>query len=304
MFGMPDSVRTGQASVPSIPGPTGPMAVPSVSPQPETLPAKPPPLQTLPGFDPRLVRVAVTTRAGGVSAGRYASLNLGFHVGDAPQRVLENRSRVAAALGITLDEMVFCQQVHDRAVTVVGEADRSRGARTDDDAVPATDALITTSPGVALVVMVADCVPIVLHDPVAGVLACVHAGWRGVVRGAVPAAVQAMRRLRADPPRVVAGIGPAIGADIYQVGDDVADQVRDVFGDRAAEVLRPDGTGAFLFDLVGAARMQLLDAGVDPQRVHESGMVTGPGTPFYSHRQEGPCGRFAVVARLLAKVDH
>jgi YfiH family protein len=150
-----------------------------------------------------------------------------------------------------------------------------------------------------LVVLVADCVPIVLHDPVAGVLACVHAGWGGTVRGVTPAAVRAMVDVGSSPANIVAGIGPAIAGEVYQVGDDVADAAGAAFGERTGRVLRPDGTGRFLFDLVAAARIQLADAGVAEDNIHDSGLSTGPGTPFYSHRLEAPCGRFGVLARLL-----
>jgi YfiH family protein len=264
------------------------------------IPGTPVPLLTWPQFDPALVTVALTTRDGGNSAGPFASLNLGLHVGDDQAAVQANRSRVAGALGVALDDLVFCQQVHRRAVAVVGDEHRGRGARSDADAILATDALVTDTPGPVLVVMVADCVPIVLHDPAAGVLAVVHAGWGGTVRGVIPAAVRAMADLGADPVRIVAGIGPAVDGAVYQVGDEVARPARAAFGDRTDAVLRPDGTGRFLFDLVRAAEIQLTDAGLDPGRIHPSGLATGPGTPFFSHRLEGPCGRFAVLARLVA----
>ena len=238
-------------------------------------PSAPTPLLTWPCFDPSLVQVTLTTRLGGASTGPYASLNLGLHVGDAVNAVLTNRSRVAEAIGAALDDLVFCQQVHQRAVAVVGDGDRGRGARSGGDAIPAADALVTTAPGPVLVVLVADCVPIVLHDPVAGVLACVHAGWGGTVRGIIPATLRSMRDLGSNPADIVAGIGPAIGADVYQVGDDVAGAARTAFGDATDGVLRPDGTGRFLFDLVGAAHLQLRSGGVDPANVHPSGLVTG-----------------------------
>lgn len=258
-----------------------------------------PPLLSWQCFDPALVRTAVSTRDGGVSVGSYGSLNLGLHVGDSPNAVVENRTRVAAAFGADLDDLVFCQQVHQPAVTVVDATHRGRGTRSDADAIGATDALVTRTPGVVLVVMVADCVPLVLHDPIAGVLACVHAGWGGIVRGVLPAALAAMQGVGSDPADTVVGIGPAIGADGYQVGDDVADAARGAFGDRAGEVLGPDGTGRWMFDLVTAAVIQLTAGGVLPENVHPSGMTTGRGTPFYSHRAEQPCGRFALLAELL-----
>jgi YfiH family protein len=257
------------------------------------------PLLTWPAFDPALVQVLLTTRDGGVSTGPYASLNLGLHVGDSPLSVLDNRARVAAAMGVGLDELVFAEQIHQPTVRVVDDSHRGRGARSAGDAIPRTDALVTTTPGVVLVVMVADCVPLVLHDPVRGVLACVHAGWGGTVRGVTPAAVRAMRDIGSDPADIVVGIGPCIDGERYQVGDDVASVAREAFGDSTDRVLRPDGTGRRLFDLVAAARVQLTDAGVREQHIHPSGLTTGAGTPFFSHRAEGPCGRFAVLARLL-----
>ena len=129
-----------------------------------------------PAFDGHPVDALVTSRQGGVSAGPYASLNLGLHVGDSTAAVLENRRRTAAALGADLGDLVFCHQSHGRNVQVVTAADRGRGTLSQDDAIAATDALVTAEPGVVLVVMVADCVPIVLYDPVARVLSCVHAG--------------------------------------------------------------------------------------------------------------------------------
>ena len=148
---------------------------------------------TWPVFDAFDVDVMVTTRQGGVSSGSYASLNLGLHVGDADTDVLENRRRAAAAMGADPGDFVFCRQAHGREVQVITAGDRGRGAQADEDAIPGTDALVTSDPGVVLTVMVADCVPIVLYDPVAHVLACVHAGWRGTVARVSEAAVETMR---------------------------------------------------------------------------------------------------------------
>ncbi|HTO01936.1 MAG TPA: polyphenol oxidase family protein, partial [Microthrixaceae bacterium] len=140
----------------------------------------------------RVVETVVTTRGGGVSTGVYESLNLGLHVGDDPAAVIENRSRAAGAIGLGLDDLVFCKQSHGRAVEHVGVADRGRGTRSDLDAIADTDAMVTTDAGVGLVIMVADCVPIVLVDPVSRVLACVHAGWRGTTQRVVTETVDRM----------------------------------------------------------------------------------------------------------------
>ena len=247
---------------------------------------------TWPAFDEHEVDVAVTTRAGGVSTGPYATLNLGLHVGDDPAAVVENRRRAAALVGAALDDLVFCNQAHGRNVVVVGEAERGRGTRSLDDAIPAADAMVTTTPGLVLVVMVADCVPIVLFDPAARVLAVVHAGWRGTVARVAAAAVEAMESLGASPARIVAGVGPAVAAERYQVGPEVADAAAGLDG------LRPDGTGRWTFDLWAANGQVLREAGVDPAAIHVAPVATGPGSPFFSDRAERPCGRFAALARL------
>jgi purine-nucleoside/S-methyl-5'-thioadenosine phosphorylase / adenosine deaminase len=259
---------------------------------------------------------AVTARSGGVSAGPYATLNLSFGVGDDPGRVLENRRRLAAAFGAGLGDLVFARQVHGAGVRIVGEADRGSGARSPDDAIASTggaasaggaDALVTASPAVVLAILTADCVPIVLHDPVAGVLACVHAGWRGTVAGVTAAAVAAMRGLGTRPADVVAAIGPAIGADRYQVGPDVRAAVSRSFGPAAPGFIRPDplAQGRWLLDLPSANRQALRQAGVPGPQIHATDLVTGPvpgdflsDRTFFSDRTARPCGRLALVARL------
>ena len=237
----------------------------------------------------------VTTRAGGVSAGPYESLNMSLAVGDEPRAVLENRRRVAAALGADLADFVFSRQVHGAGVRVVTAADRSSGAFALDGSVPEADVLVTADPAVVLAILAADCVPVVLHDPAAGVLACVHAGWRGTVARACAAAVAAMIRLGARPAGIVAGIGPAIGPDRYQVGPEVAAAVEAEFG--ATGVIRPDGTGRWLLGLAAANRLVLREVGLSDGNIHTAARTTGDGL-FFSDRAVRPCGRLALVARL------
>jgi len=258
---------------------------------------------TWPAFDGLGLDAVVTTRHGGVSQGPYASLNLGLHVGDDDQAVVANRGRAAAALGADLSDMVFCNQSHGREVRVVTAADRGRGTLSLADALGSTDALVTTEPGIVLVVMVADCVPIVLYDPVAHVLACVHAGWRGTVARVSEAAVEVMSTLGSHPADVVACMGPAIAPDRYQVGPEVAEAAQRCLGAQAAQVLRPDGTGRWLFDLWAANRVVLREAGLRDDNVHVAAEPTGAqgSGMFFSDREVRPCGRFAAIARLHAR---
>jgi purine-nucleoside/S-methyl-5'-thioadenosine phosphorylase / adenosine deaminase len=244
---------------------------------------------TWPLLDDAGVDACVTTRSVG---------NLALHVGDDEERVIRNRVRLAAALGAGAEDLVFCDQVHRPAVTVVTREHGGRGVTGRTDAIAATDALVTTEPGLMLVVLVADCVPLVLFDPVSNVLAAVHAGWAGTVQGVTTAAVRTMAGLGAVPARIVAGIGPSIAPARYQVGSDVRDRADAAFGRRASEVVTPDGTGRWRFDLWRANEIQLEEAGVPGDRIERAGLDTGPGTPFYSHRSEAPTGRFAAVARI------
>jgi YfiH family protein len=261
-------------------------------------------LLTWPALDASGVTAAVTARDGGVSGGPYATLNLSLSVGDEPSLVLENRRRLAAALGVSPDDFVFARQVHGAGVRVVTAADRGSGAYSLD-AVGDADALVTAAPGVTLAILTADCLPVVLHDPVAGVLACVHAGWRGTVAGVTAAAVAAMRDLGASPSDVVAGLGPAIAGDRYQVGPAVHEAVTAAFGPAAAGFLSPDrrpgavpkGQDRWLLDLSQANSHALREAGVPGDRIHASTIPTGTGA-FFSDRAARPCGRLALVASL------
>jgi YfiH family protein len=267
------------------------------------------------------VDTVVTARSGGVSSGPYATLNLSLNVGDDPARVLENRRRLAAALRATPGDFVFARQVHGAAARIVGEADRGSGAFSPDDAIPDVDALVTTSPGPVLAVLSADCVPIVLHDPVAGVLACVHSGWRGTVARVCKAAVAAMESLGSRPSDILAGVGPAVAPSRYQVGADVHQAVTRAFGSAAAAFLRPDSVADhWLLDMWAANRFVLREAGVPASHIYVTDLPTGPtnhsdltapadaASPvdptsrgyFFSDRAVRPCGRLALVARLRA----
>jgi polyphenol oxidase len=275
-------------------------------------------LLTWPALDASGADAAVTARDGGVSTGPYATLNLSLTVGDDPDRVLENRRRLAAALGVSPGDFVFAHQVHGAGVRIVGRADRGRGAFTLEDAVADADALVTTDPDTVLAILTADCVPIVLHDPMAGVLACVHAGWRGTVAQVCAAAVAAMTSLGSRPSNVIAGLGPAADPARYQVGPDVHQAVTQAFGPAAPAFIRPDprasadpsrpgppAPGRWLLDLWAANRHVLREAGLSDSQIHATTLPTGPDPTdptshgsFFSDRAARPCGRLALIARL------
>ena len=243
--------------------------------------------------------VAVTTRHGGSSVTPYDSLNLGLHVGDDPGTVVDNRARAAAAFGVALDAMVFAHQVHGADAALVGPHDRGRGTVSEGDAVPDADVLVTVSPGVTLAILVADCVPLALVDSEAGVLAAVHAGWRGTSAGAVGHAIRAMTDRGADVGRLRAFLGPAVHPDRYQVSEEVVQALSDAVRPSVLDpaVARPDGPGHWLVDLVAANRQQLVASGVESGHITDSDATTSDEA-FFSDRVQRPCGRFALLARL------
>jgi polyphenol oxidase len=260
------------------------------------------PLRSFP-FDRDGVTAVVTTRHGGVSTGPYASLNLGAQVGDDQQAVRRNRGRVAAAVGA--DRLTIPAQQHTNRVAVVDRANAGRGhegVAGSQHAFPATDALITNLPGTALAVVVADCAPVVLFDPVRRAIGVAHCGRLGTVRGMLPNTLEAMAATFGSAPEdLLVGIGPAIRAESYEVGDAEAAELTAAFGPQdAAALLKPTRPGHCTLDLVGGLRIQLRRAGVKDANVHDMGIDTRTAAEFFSHRAERPTGRFAAVALLPA----
>jgi YfiH family protein len=242
-------------------------------------------------------RAEVTTRAGGTSEGVYATCNLGGHVGDDPARVLANRDAVAEAIGVPA--LTIADQQHGTAVAVVDRglagAGHDPGAPLDP-ALVGVDALATVEPGVAVAILVADCAPVVLHDPGRGALAVVHAGRRGTLLGIVEAAVRALRDLAGSvPSELRAGVGPCIGASAYELGGAALDEVRAAYDGRHLAPTRP---GHAAFDLRAAVLEALEGAGV-PRRATEVAEASTDAAPeLFSDRAARPCGRFALVALL------
>lgn len=250
---------------------------------------------------PEGVEALVSTRRGGVSSPPYESLNLGLRVGDDPGKVVENRRLLFQALGISLEQSVWCRQIHADGVVVVGAEDAGRGSTEEDSIVEDADALVTDTPGLSLCVTLADCVPVVVFDPERRVVGLAHAGWGGTVSRISSRTVGVMReRFHCDPAAIVAAIGPSIGPVGYEVGEDVVERARTGYGERASEILRPGPGGKSLFDLWTANRIDLEAAGVSGERIEVSGLATDEHLDeFYSHRHEGgQTGRFITLVSL------
>jgi hypothetical protein len=204
-------------------------------------------------------------------------LNLGDHVGDDENSVRENRALVARAAGVDSDHFITVRQVHGATVLDGALATSASEA----------DALFTDTSDLALAVLVADCVPLALADTTSGRVALVHAGWRGLHAGVIARALESF-----DVRATHAFVGPSISKERYQVGPEVAQRFMSV-----EDAVTADGGDRSRLDLRLIATCQLLDAGVDADRIELSRDVTDGGEVFFSDRAQRPCGRFALVAR-------
>jgi YfiH family protein len=252
------------------------------------------------------VRHGFFTREGGVSEGLYASLNVSFGSGDDPARVTRNRALAMSRLGLPAEALVTAYQVHGRDVAVA----EAPWKRVD---APRVDALVTARPGLALGILTADCVPVLLADPRARIVAAVHAGWRGARAGVVAAAVGRMCELGANPSAIVAGIGPSIAKRSYEVGPEFPELILGrPLAPRSAEADGPGDDdlfapasrpGHYLFDLAGFVARRLAEAGVaGVDRV--SGDTFSEERRFFSYRRatlqgEGDYGRCLSAIALV-----
>ncbi|MBT2405954.1 MULTISPECIES: peptidoglycan editing factor PgeF [unclassified Streptomyces] len=229
---------------------------------------------------------AFTDRWGGVSAVPYEGLNLGGAVGDDPAAVLANRAIAAKSLGIEPDRVVWMNQVHGRDVAVVDAPWDSASAQ-GGGPIPSVDAVVTARRGLALAVLTADCTPVLLADPVAGVAGAAHAGRPGLVAGVVPAAVEAMVALGAEPGRIVARTGPAVCGRCYEVPAGMRDAVAEVVPAAYAET----SWGTPAVDVVAGVHAQLTEAGVT--NLHRSPVCTLESRDHFSYRRDRVTGRLA-----------
>ena len=219
-----------------------------------------------------------TTRAGGVSSGRWRSLNLGDHVGDRPEAVARNRDLLARELSLPA-EPSWLDQVHG---TRILHPDRGETG--------GADGAVTATPGVVLAIMTADCLPVLFATGDGRRIGAAHAGWRGLAAGVLAAAVAAFG---CSPSSLIAWLGPAIGPANFEVGPEVraAFMARD---DGAAACFAPNARGRWQADLDGLARRQLRQCGVTAIHGQPRCTFSDPDR-YFSHRREAPCGRMATL---------
>jgi YfiH family protein len=243
-------------------------------------------------FDTLQTRHALFTRHGGVSPEPWSSLNVGGTVGDDLERVKENRLLSFYALGRAPESAFEVWQVHSADVVC------ARAPRPQGESLRQADIILTDTHKVTLFMRFADCVPILLHDSRKGVVGLAHAGWRGTLHDVASATVNAMRRqYDSNPADIIAGIGPSIGPDHYQIGADVILQVMQKYGDDS-ELLLKSHNGKIHFDLWKANHLLLERTGVG--KIENAEICTACHTDdWFSHRAEkGRTGRFGVMISL------
>lgn len=236
----------------------------------------------------------VFTRRGGVSPAPWDSLNTGGLSGDARENVIENRRRIFSVFDRPVASIFDVWQVHSRDVLITNRP------RPLDQPHQKADAIVTDRPEITLFMRFGDCVPILFYDPRRHVVAMAHAGWQGTVARIVQATVETMQSgYGCNPADVLAGIGPSICADHYEVGEDVMTRAQDCFGSETGEVLQTRGEKT-CFDLWKANRLILMQAGLREDHIQISGICTAANpTDWYSHRAEhGQTGRFGALIAL------
>ncbi|BCJ86060.1 laccase domain protein [Effusibacillus dendaii] len=262
---------------------------------------KPIPLIEAPSINQTgIARGCFTTRLGGVSTGVWDSLNLGLHVGDERENVVANRTLVAEQLDVPLEMWVCGEQVHGNRVTVVEQDDKGKGAYFYEQSLPGTDALVSHQPGLMLATFAADCVPMLLLDPVNTVIAAVHAGWKGTVKQVAGEAVKTMgERFGSRPQDILAAIGPSIDRCCYEVDQQVFLPFIEEFsgGER---FFTANERHRWQLSLPEANRQILIDSGLLPEHIERVGGCTACDTEtYFSHRAEnGKTGRLAGLIVL------
>jgi len=235
----------------------------------------------------------IFTRDGGTSQAPWASLNLGGNVGDDPKAVRLNHELMYAALGLSERRACTVWQVHSADVVIVTNPVRGRRW------LALADGMITDRPDTPLAMRFADCTPLLFRDPTSGVVGIAHAGWRGTVQGIARHMVEAMvQAYGCKPSNIQAGIGPGIGPERYQVGEEVVTAVQEYFGTIEGMIRRDHADKTAYFDLWAANRLDLERAGVE--QIEVAGICTAQRThEFFSHRAEkGRTGRFGAVLSL------
>lgn len=230
-----------------------------------------------------IVKHGFSTRLGGVSTGHCATMNISTTRGDDPDAIKENKRRIAAAIGVKVEDFTYTFQTHTTNVAAVEESDRGKQFME-------TDGLVTNVPGICLVTFYADCVPLFFVDPVHRAIGLSHSGWKGTVHKMGKVTVERMReKFGTDPSQVAAAIGPSICQECYEVSEDVIEQFRENFRKELwEELFYRKENGKYQLDLWRANRAVLMEAGIAGERIAVTNVCTHCNPDIlFSHRSTG-----------------
>jgi len=250
-------------------------------------------------FDKLAIKHGVSSRLGGTSRHPFTSLNLGLHTGDDDKQVIANRQLFCQGVGVVAENIVTAEQTHTDTVCIVTKEHLGKGAQKYSEAIRATDALITNVANIPLLLLFADCVPVLIVDPVQKVIGIAHAGWKGTVDKIAQKAVLAMQtHFGTNPQQCLIGIAPSIGPCCYEVDDAVIHRLKEQFKNWE-QFVRPNGKKWYL-DLWQVNRLQMEEIGVQSKNIVMSNVCTACNNKlFFSYRAEnGRTGRMGAMIVL------
>jgi len=251
------------------------------------------PYWTVPEWAKFGVKLGFSTVQGGQSTGSYSSLNLGLHVNDDPEKVLDNRKLFLAEFDCSPDDCIAAEQVHGTVVQIVTSKQKKRGMYNWADSIPGCDGLLTADSSVGLMAFFADCVPLYFYCPEIKMIGLAHAGWRGTVNNIVKEMLNKLKSAGGSATGCHVAIGPSIGACCYQVNRDVAEAFGEKF--KNPYFLTETEQGKFYLDLKEANKYLLLSEGVLPENIISTDLCTFcQAEYFYSFRRAQVTGRMAA----------
>lgn len=245
----------------------------------------------------------ISTRIGGKSLPPYESLNVGLHVGDRKEDVINNRDRICKKLGYSIDSLVAMKHVHSTNVHVISSSDKGKGAKDWSDGLQDTDCVVTNMKDVILFSATADCSVSILFDPRQNVLGICHAGWKGVRDNIIANTIFKMEnQFKCSRGDIIVGIGPAICSKCYDLKEEVADGFERQFSGKSRDILRRGADGKRYLQISKAIEAQLISSGIKGDHIEDSGLCTSCMVhEFYSYKKEnemtGRTGIFAILTQ-------
>lgn len=255
---------------------------------------------TFSSFPNELVNHAISTRFGGISESPFHHMNLAMHNGDNIEKVIHNRKIFCNSIGMNSDELVTAEQIHGDTIVYVSKNDIGKGSKSYADAIKTTDALITDCINIPLMLFFADCVPVIIVDPINKAIGVSHAGWKGTVKKIAQKTVLAMgQKFNTKSQDCLIGIGPSIGSCCYEVDYGVVKEFEQSFGEDANAFIKPSND-KWTLDLWMANKLQLIEIGIKPENIDSSNICTACNSKmFFSYRaDQGKTGRIAAVISL------